>query len=210
MSTWHEWVQYCQDLHRFIQAQSRKIDTMEKELDSVKTELNSWKDQKRIHIDKIEYKFDQLKVEKLDGTLNIGLTPQTVEDMAVEVEQKSGTDSGDKPAQPTSELQEKINSELQAYLQKDVPKKIEDLEERTGVQLDPWHRKMIQNDLGKQMGQRMMHYLKQLEQGATVDQLSSIKDSVLFRTKHDLIAAIESYFSKMPKEDGEKDELSSK
>lgn len=198
MSTWHEWVQYVHNLHHHIQAQSRKIADMEKELESVKMEMNSWKDQKRIHIDKIEYKFDQLKVEKLDGTLNIGLTPQTIEDVAVDAEAQTEMQQS---AQPASELQDQIQNELQTYLQQDIPKQIQGLEEQSGIQLDPWHRKMIQQDLGKQMGQRMMYYLKQMEKGATADQMSSIKDSVLFRTKHDLQTAIDSYFNKMPKKD---------
>ena len=36
------------------------------------TELQS---RPSVHVEKLEYKFDQLKVEKLEGTLNIGLNP---------------------------------------------------------------------------------------------------------------------------------------
>ena len=38
------------------------------------------------HIDSLAYHFDQLKVEKLDGTLNIGMTPPS-EDTIKEIGQ---------------------------------------------------------------------------------------------------------------------------
>lgn len=48
---------------------------LEHELKRLKDELAELKNKPPIHVDKIEYKFDQLKVESLDGTLNIGLNP---------------------------------------------------------------------------------------------------------------------------------------
>ena len=37
--------------------------------------MNSLKEAPSTKIDRIEYKFDQLKIETLEGTLNIGLNP---------------------------------------------------------------------------------------------------------------------------------------
>jgi len=228
MTTWHEWVRYVRDLHNHIQAQEQKIAELDKKLQSVKTEMNALKEQKPIHIDKIEYKFDQLKVEKLDGTLNIGITPKMIEDMAVGAEgqpaaqtaeqgqgtaeqgtEQNATQQAALTSQPLSELQGQLQAELYRYVQQDVPKRIRELEARSGHSLDPWHRQMIQEDLGRQVGQRMMYYLQQMEKSASADQMSSIKDSVLFRTKNDLNTALNNYFSKMPKKDGKTNELSS-
>jgi spore germination protein PC len=53
---------------------------------SLQTEIAAVKEQKGVRIDRIEYSFDQLKVERLEGTLNIGVAPgglQSVEDFAV-------------------------------------------------------------------------------------------------------------------------------
>ncbi|WP_282941996.1 spore germination protein GerPC [Paenibacillus sp. RC67] len=193
---WQEWNQYFQNLHHYIRAQSEKVAELEKTLFSVKQELNTLKEQRRIHIDKIEYKFDQLKVEKLDGTLNIGITPQSVEDMAV------GADPDKKDSiMPVSELQESVQKDLHQYLHKEVPQQMDQIQQKAGFTLDPWHRKMIMDDLNKQMKERMMYYLQEMENGATLDQMDSIKDSVLFRTKADIQQAVDLYFVKMTQKD---------
>ncbi|WP_028550512.1 spore germination protein GerPC [Paenibacillus sp. UNC451MF] len=195
MNAWQQWNLYFQNLHHYIRAQSEKVAELEKTLDSVKQELNALREQRGIRIDKIEYKFDQLKVEKLDGTLNIGITPQSLEDMAVgeEVTKQNG-----EPVNQTSELQVSVQSELQQYLDKQVPEQFEYIQEKAGFNLDPWHRKMIVEDLSKQMKERMLYYF---HNGATADQLGTIKDSVLFRTKADIKQAFDHYISKMTQKD---------
>lgn len=59
-----------------------------KKVNDLSQELTTMRDTPKINVEKIEYKFDQLKVESLDGTLNIGLNPnslkETIEDLAVE------------------------------------------------------------------------------------------------------------------------------
>jgi spore germination protein PC len=170
------------------------------------------KDQKRIHIDKVEYKFDQLKVEKLDGTLNIGLTPGALEDLTVNGNTVSSGDENasnedmeqdGKPVQPAAELQSQLYRELKQYVETQVPKQIEQLKAQSGQQLDSWHQKMIIDDLLKQTDARTNYYLQQMTPGATEDNLSSIKDSVLFRTKNDINAAVDNYFNKFKKNAGE-------
>lgn len=42
---------------------------------AIQTELNRMKENPGTRIDRVEYKFDQLKIERLEGTLNIGLNP---------------------------------------------------------------------------------------------------------------------------------------
>ncbi len=67
-------------------------------------------------MEKIEYKFDQLKVESLDGTLNIGLNPsnlkETIEDLAVE--QNVNVNS----IKDLTPYKERITKEIQAYIQR--------------------------------------------------------------------------------------------
>src|SRR5690606_9664981 len=62
-------------LERLISHLQKKLDDTEDVIDQLQTELTELKEQKGVHIGRLEYKFDQLKVETLEGTLNIGLTP---------------------------------------------------------------------------------------------------------------------------------------
>lgn len=206
MNYWQQWVQYIQQMQRELNAQERKIAEMEKSIAALQTEMKSWKEQKRIHIDKVEYKFDQLKVEKLDGTLNIGLTPGALEDIAVNGNSLSNGDDedasdkdmaqDDKPFKPGAEMRKELSGELKQFVEKQVPKQLGQLQALHGQQLDSWHQKMIVDDLIKQTDARVDYYLQQMSPGATDDMASSIKDSVLFRTQNDIRAAVDSYYNK--------------
>lgn len=207
MYDWWQWNQYFQNMHHYILTQAEKVAELEKTLESMRQELNALKEQKRVHIDKIEYKFDQLKVEKLDGTLNIGITPQSIDELAVEKDSEKDSDhqEDEQPVKPAAVYQEDVQRELDQYLDKDVSEQITQFEQNAEFNLDPWHRMMIIDDLRRQMKERMLHYFHQMEPGASADQLSSIKDSVLFRTKTDIQKAVNLYFNKLKNKDvGEK------
>jgi spore germination protein PC len=213
MNAWQQWTDYFQQMHRQLEEQSRRIVQLERAVFALQTEMSSWKEQKRIHIDKVEYKFDQLKVEKLDGTLNIGLTPSALEDAAINGGNlaANGAEMGldmdvqheDQKVQPDQALRADINKEMKKYVETEVPKQLERLQTRYGHQLDAWHQKIIVEDLMKQTEARAAYYLQQMTPGATVEQLSSIKDSVLFRTRNDIKAAVDSYFMKFNEQKGE-------
>lgn len=66
---------YFVQLHRYILWQTNKIRTLERRLSVLEARLQELESQPRTTIERIEYKFDQLKVETLEGTLNIGLAP---------------------------------------------------------------------------------------------------------------------------------------
>ncbi|MDR6554340.1 spore germination protein GerPC [Paenibacillus qinlingensis] len=80
------WQQWAQQLCGYVDMQKQRIDKLEQTVNKLQADLKAMKDEKRIHIDKIEYNFDQLKVEKLDGTLTIGISPSAldqIEDFSV-------------------------------------------------------------------------------------------------------------------------------
>ncbi|WP_261303809.1 spore germination protein GerPC [Paenibacillus andongensis] len=75
------WQQWAQQVSAYIEMQKQRIDKLEQTVTKLQTDLNDLKNQKGVHIDKIEYKFDQLKVEKLDGTLTIGISPSLLDNI---------------------------------------------------------------------------------------------------------------------------------
>ncbi|MGG1517689.1 spore germination protein GerPC [Paenibacillus oryzisoli] len=107
MTTPISWQQWAQHLCAYVELQKQRIDQLEQTVsrldqtvqtltqtvsslkqtvDKQQEDLKALKEEKRFHIDKIEYNFDQLKVEKLDGTLTIGISPGTldqIDDFAV-------------------------------------------------------------------------------------------------------------------------------
>lgn len=96
---------YMNELHAWWQVQQDRITQLEALLAQLTADMAQLKNDKPIHIDKIEYHFDQLKVEKLEGTLNIGFTPsalgEQVEELSVNGADISNQHNGGAP--PTSQ-----------------------------------------------------------------------------------------------------------
>ncbi|OCT15955.1 hypothetical protein A8709_10060 [Paenibacillus pectinilyticus] len=99
------WQQWAQQISACIEMQKQRIDKLEQTVSKLEADLKSLKDEKRFHIDKIEYNFDQLKVEKLDGTLTIGISPSSldhIEDFTVNGNQFSKDKDDNTNAGPSS------------------------------------------------------------------------------------------------------------
>lgn len=110
-----------------------------------------------ITVEKLEYKFDQLKVETLEGTLNIGLNPadlKQIEDLAVP------PSSPPAPIKSDAEFNELLANRLNQYIEGDLKQIIYEVEEQTGAKLSPQHLSMIQEDLRKQLPARTEHYIQ--------------------------------------------------
>ena len=61
-------------------------------INKLSKEIDALKDKPPINVERLEYKFDQLKIEKLDGTLNIGINPadlNNIEDMEIPTPQNA-------------------------------------------------------------------------------------------------------------------------
>jgi hypothetical protein len=104
------WTQYFARLQAYLQWQTDQIEALKRRVVLLETELATVKEQKGVRIDRIEYSFDQLKVERLDGTLNIGVTPgglKSIEDFAINGQsgslgQAGAAESGSGPFPETS------------------------------------------------------------------------------------------------------------
>lgn len=151
---------YLQQLHIFIEAQERRIIQLEKRVKQLEKQTNELKSRPPINVDRIEYKFDQLKVESLDGTLNIGLNPsdlQGIEDFAI-------NNQGMKtPFQPKVQFQRsmEIEDEIIKYLEGELPKVVEETARSMNLDVDENHLSFIKEDIKKQLPNRIDFYLKQ-------------------------------------------------
>ncbi len=84
---YQDYSQFLQWVQMTLQAQENRIAALEHTIQKLQEEMKQLKEKPSIQVDKIEYKFDQLKVETLEGTLNIGLNPSdlaNIEDFAVQ------------------------------------------------------------------------------------------------------------------------------
>ncbi|MDT8860287.1 spore germination protein GerPC [Alkalihalobacillus sp. MEB130] len=191
---------YFQQVNGYMQMLHDRISTLEKSLLDLQKELADHKQNQQPT--SIEYKFDQLKVETLEGTLNIGLSPQSaneaIDDFQVQNHQLNVPRSKEYPT-----AFENIRTEIYHYLDHECVPVIEELEHRYQFPLQPEYRHFIINDVKNQMDQRICHYLNQMNiEQLTKEQIEELEYQTKSKVKDDINKTFELFIQNLPKETG--------
>ncbi|MGM0841125.1 MAG: spore germination protein GerPC [Bacillota bacterium] len=185
-----------QQLYQYIDMLNTKIVALEQKVNELSQELMTIKETPKINVERIEYKFDQLKVESLDGTLNIGLNPSnlkdTIEDLAVD--QNVNVNS----IKDLTPYKERITKEIQTYIQTELPNLIQDNEMQFQRSLDPSYYEMVQQDLLNQMPQRIDFYLENIPHVESKQSEEEWERKITSKIKKDIQTALFSFMSQMP------------
>jgi len=185
-----------QQLYQYIDMLNTKIVALEQKVNELSQELMTIKESPKINVERIEYKFDQLKVESLDGTLNIGLNPSnlkdTIEDLAVDQNVNVNT------IKDLTPYKERITNEIQAYIQNELPTLIQDNEMQFQRSLDPSYYEMVQQDLLNQMPQRIDFYLENIPHVESKQSEEEWERKIISKIKKDIQTALFSFMSQMP------------
>lgn len=150
---------YLQQLQAYVQMQEQRIQKLESSMKKMKEEM-AQNDRQPIHIDRIEYKFDQLKVETLEGTLNIGLNPsdlQDIDDFSVDQKELQTPYSPKKLFKRNME----IETALLTFIEGELPQIVEEAEANLKMPKDSSYVEFIKEDIKKQLSSRVDYYLKQ-------------------------------------------------
>ncbi|CAH1206962.1 putative spore germination protein GerPC [Paenibacillus plantiphilus] len=81
-SPWEMWTAMSRQLQQLagtVAQQQAALQKLNNEMTVLMERVTSAESKPMYNVERLEYHFDQLKVEKLDGTLNIGMTPPTDE-----------------------------------------------------------------------------------------------------------------------------------
>lgn len=188
-------------MHIFIEAQERRISQLEQKVKQLEKQTKELQSRPPINVDRIEYKFDQLKVESLDGTLNIGLNPadmQGIEDFAV-------NNQGIKtPFQPKVQFQRsmEIEDEIYKYLETELPNVIQETAAPMNINVDENYLTFIKEDITKQLPSRIDYYLKQQQQAAGQNMNDGRTDNgneqILDKLKSEIKNGVHIFLSNLP------------
>jgi spore germination protein PC len=190
---------YLQQLHHYIQQQDRRIQQLHETIKELRSDIEQIKNQPHTNIEKIEYKFDQLKVENLNGTLNIGLNPTNPEQIENFDVQQKGMNVNGVQQQLRDDLFQQCSSEVNQFLNEDCVSFIEQAEQQYNLRLDDLHRKHIIDDIRKQIDSRIQYYLNGqplTEQESLLDK----KQEILIQDKKDVENSIMHFLNHLPKD----------
>jgi spore germination protein PC len=192
-----DYSQFLQWVQMTLQAQENRIVTLEKTIQEIQKEIKQLKDKPSIQVDKIEYKFDQLKVETLEGTLNIGLNPsdlQNIEDFAVE------NQSLKTPIHPKAHMQRsmKIEESIYQYLETDLIALFKEAQNQLNVQIDDSYLDFIKQDILKQLPARIDYHIQST---ATIDRGSELnpEETIIELIKQEIKKGVLIFINHLPK-----------
>ncbi|GEB33040.1 MULTISPECIES: spore germination protein GerPC [Brevibacillus] len=195
-----EVMQYLQQLHDYIQTQNKKIEKMKQMIEELQQDIKDLKEKQVPSVIKNEYKFDLLKVERLEGTLNIGLNPKGNDSGIGElsINQTMNVPSGE---QKNSPLFDRVQKEIYRYLESDAYHVLERIEEECGYPLNDDYRAFILDDIKKQIDQRIRYYVNQLPaDDLEPEQIDALVPKIVQKVKRDIEKTCESFVKNLPRE----------
>ncbi|MED1470246.1 spore germination protein GerPC [Bacillus salipaludis] len=190
--------QYLQWLLSCIQTQEKRIAALEQALQKMQNDLKQIGEKPTIHVDTIEYKFDQLKVETLEGTLSIGLNPNDlsgIEDFAIQGQ------SLNTPISPKGQMQRsmKIEEAIYRYLETDLPLIIEDTEKQLRLQPNESYLSFIKQDIIKQLPNRIEYHLKSIPVNEQSDENKAlVENRIIELLKQEIHNGVYTFFNNLP------------
>lgn len=198
----HDIMTHIQRLYQYSEAQQSKIEQLESTIVDLKNDLEILKKNNSPRVEKIEYKFDQLKIERLEGTLNIGITPSggiepaSIEDFSISRNEIDITNS----TQQSPQLYKIIKNEVDTYLNSDCYNVLKQLEQDYNYHLDPSYRNFIVEDVKNQIDQRIQYYLKDIStRESSQESLKQLEQTTITNVKNDINRTLEEFIKHLPK-----------
>ena len=195
----HDLYSYSLQMQRFLEAQDKRIMMLENQIQRLTEELNQLKNKPPVHVERIEYKFDQLKVETLDGTLNIGLNPNdlnNIDEFAV----------NNQPCPPKPFLfqgREIIGQEIYNDILTDLENMIHEAETQCNTSLEDSYHDFIKHDVERQLHQRINMYFDSLSFAErSPEQREQVKEKVMEKVKTDIQNALLQFIKHSNQETG--------
>lgn len=172
---------YFGQIRSYMDQQNKRIEELETMFMTIQEQLNELLEEKNSNkIERIEYHFDQLKIETLEGTLNIGLTPNvpgTIEDFTTGAED---VDTSPAILKAYPNLMPEIRKRSEYFLQHHGHSLIQNVAERHQLSLDRSFYSFILQDIRTQLDDRIYSYLQRItaNQVATQGEDKVIKETV--------------------------------
>lgn len=145
------------ELNAKIDEQNQLIYSLKSTIDSLERMIAEQISQSRV-AEKIEYNFDQLKIETLEGTLNIGMTPNQAlpfEHIDLPNEQNE--------MEQLSPFEQIVYQQLTSYIRDDIPKEIKQFSEKNHLEISDEWIAILLYELNQQLPNRIQHHTKYLQ-----------------------------------------------
>ncbi|MBM7659813.1 spore germination protein PC [Bacillus mesophilus] len=192
---------YFQQINQYIQHQQTEITSLQKSVQALQAELKELKTKPTTNIEKIEYKFDQLKVETLEGTLNIGLNPYNT-DQVEEFAVNQGAMNVPQTPQFNPQIQERIRQSIHEHLEENGYRTIQEIEQKLGIPPNESYYDFMIEDVKRQLDGRITYYIEQTpsQHWGTEERSGQATEQITQKLKYDIEQAFVAFIQHLPNE----------
>jgi spore germination protein PC len=179
---------YISQLQEMIQDQRERLNELAEQVKELKRQMKELASQPK----SIEYNFEQLKIEKLEGTLHIGLghsgdSKDMIEQLTV------GQNTVQTPAAQQNNSVENaafrdMLKSMDEFFVKEAPDYLRSLESASKLELDESYRIFILDDVHRQVPARLKHYIAKYQPGDDRG-----RQEIIQKTKEDIFRGIETF-----------------
>ncbi|WP_062105308.1 spore germination protein GerPC [Bacillus niameyensis] len=189
---------YLQQLYHYTKRQQKEIDLLKSSVQSLVQELQALKEKPAITVERLEYKFDQLKVETLEGTLNIGLNPADlggIEELSV-----PGQINNNAVNSSSEILKEPLLRRLTKDIDQTFDTMVKDVEEQAGYEIDKSYYELMKQDIQRQLPARVDFYLQQFRSQNTKEiSEEELQEQIHKAIVNDVQRGIHTFITQLPK-----------
>lgn len=194
---------YGDQMQSYLQYLEKRIVSLEQAVTEMTKEITELKNRPSVRVDRIEYSFDQLKVETLDGTLNIGLNPadlQKIEELAINPGNSVQPGGPLYPIDPKQMMTRSMELEetLLSYIQLELPEIIVQKQAELGLEEDEAYISFIQEDITKQLPTRIQYYLQQRTGGEKAEDTQQQNETIIEALKQEIENGVKIFLSNIP------------
>ncbi|WEK55573.1 MAG: spore germination protein GerPC [Candidatus Cohnella colombiensis] len=180
---------------RIVQIE-QQLGQLSTQLKGMQDQLNELKNKPPLHV---EYHFDQLKVNRLEGTLNVGISPQGMP--SIDSLETPNTNQMQDVAELDNDTEQPlriVQQEMSTYMQSQAPNILIDLEQQYQITLDRDERTRVINDVNKQLEGRVRYYatMSTYPSQGTNEERQQWSRSIKEKTIRDVHGAFSTYLSK--------------
>jgi spore germination protein PC len=198
---------YLNHLSHVIQSFQERLYASEQKIQTLQDEFDRLKNDSKMNVGRIEYKFDQLKIERLEGTLNIGLTPKSgeglLDDLSVGDQSiQMGNETNPNPLRTAmNPITDAVTSRVGRFLQTEALNELKQIEAKLEFPLDDNYRLFIIEDIRKQIPLRISQLVETLRgpsnQASLPDESDSLENYLFDSIHSEILNGIEQFILKL-------------
>jgi spore germination protein PC len=198
---------YLHHLSHVIQNLQDRLYESEQKIQTLQNEYEKLKSDAKMNVGRIEYKFDQLKIERLEGTLNIGLTPKSgeglLDDLSVgDPSIQMGNQTNSNPLKTDiNPINDAVTNRVEQFLQTEAISEIQQIEIKLEFPLNDNYRLFIIEDIRKQIPYRVSQLVETLgrnpNQSSLPNESNSLEDYLFETIRSEITNGIEQFVLKL-------------